>query len=360
VPVVNLARVARITVGTLAALTTSCGTAPPTPESRASLLPQVRVVTAEDTARVRELRVAAAAALERRDLDEALALVEQAMSFDRADARTHTVRGFIRMTQAKAEQPPVLEHWESAEADFLLGTRLDPQDPEVFFGLGSFYRDDGHVEAALLAFRKALELDPNHRRTLLAAGKLLHLHRRESEALPLLQRLLAFPEQDPDALYRLGQCLLDRGRSDDARRIFQRYRALMPRDAEGPLAEASALWRSLGEAKAAPPAQAEEVLALLAAAAALAPGDPRPPFNSATFLEDRGERGQAVALYRRALELDPDHVPALLNLGRMLAAGGEEDEARRLLERALPLLRDSRERRAVEGWLAERNARTSG
>jgi Flp pilus assembly protein TadD len=74
-------------------------------------------------------------------------------------------------------------------------------------------------------------------------------------------------------------------------------------------------------------------------------------FDSALFLEERGEKAQARELYAQALSLDPDHVPSLLNLAHLLDATGDREEATRLLARALPMLKERREKRAVEEWM---------
>ena len=50
-----------------------------------------------------------------------------------------------------------------------------------------------------------------------------------------------------------------------------------------------------------------------------------------------GRLGQAEQMLRRALELDPDFVPALNNLGVVLMEKGETGEARRVFERAFAL-----------------------
>lgn len=50
-----------------------------------------------------------------------------------------------------------------------------------------------------------------------------------------------------------------------------------------------------------------------------------------------GRLGQAEQMLRRALERDPDFVPALNNLGVVLIETGETGEARRVFERAFAL-----------------------
>lgn len=50
-----------------------------------------------------------------------------------------------------------------------------------------------------------------------------------------------------------------------------------------------------------------------------------------------GRLGQADQMLRRALEIDPDFVPALNNLGVVLMERGETGEARRVFQRAFAL-----------------------
>ncbi|MFN3292233.1 MAG: tetratricopeptide repeat protein [Gemmobacter sp.] len=50
-----------------------------------------------------------------------------------------------------------------------------------------------------------------------------------------------------------------------------------------------------------------------------------------------GRLGQADQMLRRALEIDPDFVPALNNLGVVLMEKGETGEARRVFQRAFAL-----------------------
>jgi tetratricopeptide (TPR) repeat protein len=57
--------------------------------------------------------------------------------------------------------------------------------------------------------------------------------------------------------------------------------------------------------------------------------------NLGTALQEDGRPSDALAHYRRALELDPHYSPALNNLGTALRAAGRADEALRVYERAL-------------------------
>lgn len=64
-----------------------------------------------------------------------------------------------------------------------------------------------------------------------------------------------------------------------------------------------------------------------------------PRFNNMMGKEmnARGDQARAIEYYRRALEGNPDHVPALVNYGLALSAAGQPVEAAGILEKALNL-----------------------
>ena len=56
-----------------------------------------------------------------------------------------------------------------------------------------------------------------------------------------------------------------------------------------------------------------------------------------TALANRGQFDEAIAHFRKALEIKPDYVEAHCDLGRVLAARGRLDEAIQQLQKALDL-----------------------
>jgi tetratricopeptide (TPR) repeat protein len=69
-------------------------------------------------------------------------------------------------------------------------------------------------------------------------------------------------------------------------------------------------------------------------AADLAPQDARWPYLLAHLHKSRGEPGQALADFTRALELQPTDVPTLIWLGRLYLDQGQPEKAQPLFERA--------------------------
>jgi tetratricopeptide (TPR) repeat protein len=108
--------------------------------------------------------------------------------------------------------------------------------------------------------------------------------------------------------YNLGVALLERGEEDEARRMLERTLELLP--------DLRLARRSLADIH----------------------------FGEADRRAQRGERAQAIAGYRRGLELDPGRAQAHANLGSLLIQAGDLEGAARHLQRALTL--DPRQARA--------------
>ena len=52
--------------------------------------------------------------------------------------------------------------YDKASDAFLKATKLDPMNPEAFYGLGGIYNYQNKYEEAALAFRNVIKLDPTH------------------------------------------------------------------------------------------------------------------------------------------------------------------------------------------------------
>jgi Flp pilus assembly protein TadD len=79
----------------------------------------------------------------------------------------------------------------------------------------------------------------------------------------------------------------------------------------------------------------------LSRAAALMPDSPAPAFNLGLVWDAAGRRAKAEQQYRKALQVDPEHVPAMGNLARNLILSGRKGpELRELLQKLV--LKDAR------------------
>lgn len=130
--------------------------------------------------------------------------------------------------------------------------------------------------------------------------------------------------------WSVGNCYKDKGRLDDAAAMYERALSLEPAYADA--------WNNLGEVRHMQRRPGEAVEAFrragesagsdrLAAVRALN--------NEGVALEAMGRFAEAADRYRRTLELEPEHLPARVNLGDALLATDDAEGARAAYESAL-------------------------
>ena len=78
----------------------------------------------------------------------------------------------------------------------------------------------GRAEAARSAINRAIALDPLNPRTFRAAGSIAYAGRRYAEALPPLRRALALNPQISNASSLIGNCLMQIGRLEEAKKAY--------------------------------------------------------------------------------------------------------------------------------------------
>ncbi len=266
---------------------------------------------------------------------------------------------------------------------------------EVWAGLGTAAARSGNDAVADSAFRRVLELQPNHPGALFERAGLEDRRgtaadaRREWEkaaagtrseaaywnlalaaqrqgdqkaAIEALQRLVGGNRQRHDAWYLLGELLSEDARPAEAAKAFAEALRIKPDwlDAQfnfGLLAwragHLDRAWQAFESAAGRQPERAEmhEAMAQLAvergdanrAAEALKKVDRRGggsetlSFNVAVALQRAGRAREAEALYRRTVTANPAFVEGLVNLGHALEAQGDRDGAAECWQKALDL-----------------------
>lgn len=167
---------------------------------------------------------------------------------------------------------------------------------------GFFLQKAGRTADAADAFRKAAEQDPKDANAWLSAGELYARSQRYDEAIPALTKAVG-PDVDPK---------LDTVSQYDA-------------------------YFALGEANAAKSNTAEAVKDF-DAAAGLQPQNAVPLYNKGVLQEQAGQKADAEASYRSALQKDPGNVQIQAALGLLLADEGNAAESAVLLAEAAPKL----------------------
>jgi Tfp pilus assembly protein PilF len=307
-----------------------------------------------------------AALLEGGLVDEAAAELSTAVALDpsNVDALVALSRAHLRRKDIKAAGLAL----ESAVARGMDSAR-------VYAALADVYEAGGYVENAIPAMRLAIARDPRNESYRLRYGLLLNDTKAPAAAVIRLREALGeFPNSSPLWL-ALGIAQMGDGKSDDARKSFERALELDPRSApalaylgstygeRGQNAEAAALYeRAINAAPNVavpyylaadallkePEVDAPRVEKYLARAVEL-----EPDFASAHMalakLYVRGERWtEAAAAFERVTRLDPESSEAHYQLGRVYVRLKRASEAQRELERFKQLSEAQKEKRETD------------
>jgi len=174
---------------------------------------------------------------------------------------------------------------------------LRPDDPAAYLNLGNTYGQLGRHEEALATIQEALERGPDRPNIWTSLANELFLMNRTEEAYDACKRALELGPRFAPAWYNLGAICFRLRRFDEGAAACRRAVEVAPPSAEP--------WHNLGLIEAA-----------------------------------RGRADAAERAFRHALELDGSHVPASVELARLLQARGELEQALSLLEEALALRAD--------------------
>ncbi|MBW4653402.1 MAG: tetratricopeptide repeat protein [Kaiparowitsia implicata GSE-PSE-MK54-09C] len=215
--------------------------------------------------------------------------------------------------------------------------RADPNNVRAAEGLADLASADGQLDQAVVLYRRATELDPSAPRYLIKAALMRLGAGDEPGGVALLEEALQINPTDPAALGQLG--LLNFMKSDYAAAVpYYRNAAdfeptdaglqyqlglsmLMSDDYEGAVERFDITVtldpgnvdyrRSLAEAldKLGRYGEAQTVLAEVAA---MAPDDPSLIYQQAMNFQHLGRNADAIAAYKRVVELDPDSMDAII------------------------------------------------
>ena len=195
-----------------------------------------------------------------------------------------------------------------------------PQDAPGWHRRGNALLDEGKIDGAITAFRRALRMDDKLAPVHNDLGTAYFQKGWHAEAEQSFRRAIALERGHAIAHANLGAALRAQGRLSEGRRAFQRalvlrIRNMLPRALRwrlpdepfpDPAAKAHAKARALQqEALALEAADLPRAIDRARAAAATAPGQPELHITLAKLLAKAGDRHGAVAAADAALQLDP-------------------------------------------------------
>lgn len=200
---------------------------------------------------------------------------------------------------------------------------------EVEYLTGALALAAGEFAAAAGHFQAALDAQADFAAAHCALGMAQRAAGRLELALASFRRAIEIKHDYADALVGQAETSFALEQREDAHDGFQLALAFAP-DCVPALLGLARLLREAGAV--------EGALGHLQHAQQLAPANAEVCFEQALTLNRHGDTQAARAAYRRALELKPDYVAALANLGLLyLGQLGEARQAQQLFERAVAL-----------------------
>ena len=183
-----------------------------------------------------------------------------------------------------------------------------PENPWGHYMLGLSSWKAGELDSAETAFRKALELDPNHRKSVHNLTRVLLDDERPGEAEELLRTLLESDSTVGETWRLIGRACEEQG---DPVRAIEAYRQALILDERDAWSANNLGLIYIKEG------QFEEALPPLAYAVSVKSDVAVFQNNLGMALELTGHLGQAVEAYRKAVEIDPGYTKAKVNLERV-------------------------------------------
>lgn len=116
--------------------------------------------------------------------------------------------------------------WQEALAELNQELKLNPRSVQAEYEIGEVYRKNGQLDAAVPAFRRALEFDPSATPARLGLAKALLQLGEKTEALAALEPAAQTDPDDPSVHFLLGQIYRSLGKTSEAEKEEAEFKRL--------------------------------------------------------------------------------------------------------------------------------------
>lgn len=247
-----------------------------------------------------------------------LAEVNQFIMQNPADARLFRIRSQILIDSAR---------YPEALSDAKRALSLDPKDLFNYVVVAKAHRGMGHIDSALSACLTAEKegfQDPDN---YLLIGDLYYLIRQYNNSLDYLNKALKLAPFEPKIYFLKGMTYWENRDTIKAVSNWQTAIEQDPSFADGHIKLATFYITQR---------KWEIAEQYLRSGYRLRPNDPFINLNMGIFLSLKGFGDSAISFYQKALQVQPNLAQAQANLGLLLSDKRQYEEARILLEKALP------------------------
>ncbi len=222
-------------------------------------------------------------------------------------------------------------YWKNSETLWKHAIDNTSNNDIAHYNLGSVLLRKRQPDAAVVEFRKALQINPDYGDADVDAGSALMVMGRTDQAISYFQKALQIKPDFAEAWGNLGSALLQKGQVDEAIQCYQKAVAIKPGSAD--------MHYNLGRALARK-ANWGGAIACYQAALRIQPNAAKVHNNMGVALAEVGKTDEALRQLREALRINPNYPDAHYNLGGVLAHLGQREEAAAQLAEALRLRPD--------------------
>uniref|UniRef100_A0A3Q3KBU8 dolichyl-phosphate-mannose--protein mannosyltransferase n=1 Tax=Monopterus albus TaxID=43700 RepID=A0A3Q3KBU8_MONAL len=230
--------------------------------------------------------------------------------------------------------------WQNEEMLYKSGIYVNPA--KAWGNLGNVLKSQGKMDEAEQAYRNALYYRSNMADMLYNLGLLLQENNKFSEALHYYKLAIGSRPTLASAYLNTGIILMNQGRLDEAKRTFLTCADIPDENLKDPHAHKSSVTSclyNLGKLLHEQGNQ-EEALSVFKEAIEKMPRQfaPQSLYNMMGEAYMRlNKLSEAEQWYRESLRAKPDHIPAHLTYGKLLAMTGQKTEAERYFLKAIQL-----------------------
>ena len=204
-----------------------------------------------------------------------------------------------------------------------------PDEPRLYFQLGTAKTEIADRKAAIKAYKKVIELAPDWLDAYVRLGALLEASRRDKEAVALYKRAASLDSSNLEMLVRIARLERNRGRKDQAYRMLLKLKKEHPRSAEVFLELGMLLWESGKTAES--KKEFKRVLEI--------ESDSAPALNRLAWFHvvDNESLDRGIELSKRSLEIRPDTPAYLDTLAELYYRNKQPVKSIPLIQRAIEL-----------------------
>lgn len=281
----------------------------------------LRKAVAADPGNPEYLTNLAGAILKLDRIDEAIRLYEEAISIDKENRAARI--GLANALHEKKDPDATIAYFEDA-------VRREPSAPGPLSHLGRALVEAKRYSEAVSTILKSLELEISFAPSHTALGEAFHAMKMFKEALESHKTALLLDPQEIYAHNKIADTYLELKQIDQAHEHYQRVIELAPKDPNGYVKLASSLFSTQD--------RFDDAMALFRKALELDPKHSLTYNNIGAIMHDHGDTREAIGYFHKALELRPAYSTARHNLALSqllhgdLREGWENHESRLIVK----------------------------